>query len=74
MFIATVRCPVLGASVTRITDLEDQTTKIICSEYEQPTGICRMKKRTQEGGLLSKLLERVAEETLETRDVHCVLQ
>jgi hypothetical protein len=74
MPIAIVHCPVIGSNVTRVTDLEDQPTKIICSEYQEPTGICRLKKRAQEGGMLSQLLERVSEGALDTKDVRCVLR
>jgi hypothetical protein len=42
MGIATVRCDVLGANVTRITDLEGAVTRIICSEYQESTGACRL--------------------------------
>jgi hypothetical protein len=73
MPITTVHCPVIGSNVTRVTDLEDRPTKIICSEYQEPTGICRLKQRAKEGGMLSQLLERVSEGTLDTKDVRCVL-
>ena len=73
MAIVSVRCPVLGASVTRVTDLEGEVTALICPEYEQPTGICRLKKNVRQGGPLSQLLERVSEETLDTRTTRCSL-
>ena len=73
MAITSVRCPVLGASVTRVTDLEDEVTAIICPEYEEPIGICRLKKNALEGGPLSQLLERVSEDRLETRTTRCNL-
>ena len=73
MAITPVHCPVSGSTVTRITDLEDRTIKIICAEYEGPSGICRLKKEAQQGGRLSRLLVRVDEHTLETRDDKCVL-
>ena len=39
-----MKCPVLGANVTRVTDLEGEMPKLICAEYDEPTGICRLKK------------------------------
>ncbi len=73
MTISSVRCPVLGTNVTRVTDLEGQTTKVICAEYDEPTGICRLKKNTSQGGLLSQLLERVSENTLASKSTRCGL-
>ena len=73
MAIVSVRCAVLGANVTRVTDLEDEVTALICPEYEEPTGICRLKKNAGQGGPLSQLLERVSEDTLDTRTTRCNL-
>jgi len=73
MGISSVRCPVLGASVTCVTDFEGETTKIICTEYDEPTGICRLKKSASQGGMLSQLLERVSEDTLGTKNMRCDL-
>ena len=73
MAITTVHCPVLGAHVTRVTDLEDEVTQLVCPEYEEPTGICRLKQSTRDGGPLSQLLERVSEDTLVSRSTRCAL-
>lgn len=73
MAIVSVRCAVLGANVTRVTDLEDEVTALICPEYEEPTGICRLKNNARQGGPLSQLLERVSEDTLDTRTTRCNL-
>ena len=73
MAIVSVRCAVLGANVTLVTDLEDEVTALICPEYEEPTGICRLKKNAGQGGPLSQLLERVSEDTLDTRTNRCNL-
>ena len=73
MAIVSVRCQVLGASVTRVTDLEGEVTALICPEFEEPTGICRLKKNARQGGPLSQLLERVSEDALETRTTRCNL-
>lgn len=74
MAITSVRCPVLRANVTRVIDLEGEVTQVICPEYEEPTGICRMKKGAQTGGPLSQFLERVSEETLDRRTTRCDLR
>lgn len=74
MPITSVRCPVLQANVTRITDLEGEVTRVICPEYEDPTGICRIKQGARTGGPLSQFLERVSEETLDRRTTRCDLR
>jgi hypothetical protein len=73
MSINSVRCPVLGANVTRVTSLEGETTQIICAEYDEPTGMCRLKTNATQGGMLSQLLERVSEDALNTKSTRCVL-
>ena len=73
MTISSVRCPVLGTNVTRVTDLEGQTTKVICAEYDESTGTCRLKKNTSQGGLLSQFVERVSENTLASKSTRCGL-
>jgi hypothetical protein len=67
-------CHVLGGHVTRITSLEGGSVRIICAEYEEPTGDCRLKKAGRQGGPLSQLLERVADEALDTKSVSCHLR
>ena len=74
MAMASIRCPVLGAHVTRVTDLEGNVTRIICAEYEESTGTCRLKKTALEGGPLAQLLERMSEDTLNTRSTLCDLK
>ena len=73
MAITTVRCPVSQASVSRVTDLEGGVLRVICAEYEEPTGICRLKKAALRGGPLAQLLDRVSEGTLDTDGVRCTL-
>ena len=68
-----VRCPVLGAHVTRVTDFEGVPVRIICAEYEQAGGMCRLKSNALDGGPLSRLLERVQENTLGSRSTRCDL-
>jgi hypothetical protein len=74
MAIRTLTCPVLGAAVTQVTDLEDRIQSLICPEYDRATGECRLKTRATRGGPLAQLLERVAEHTLATRSTLCHLQ
>ena len=74
MAMTSIRCPVLGAHVTRVTDLEGTVTRIICAEYDESTGNCRLKKTALEGGPLAQLLERMSEETLDSRSTLCVLR
>jgi hypothetical protein len=73
MSITSVRCDVLGANVARVTDFEDSVTQIICSEYEESTGLCRLRQHGLSGGPLSQLVERYAENTLDKRATRCVL-
>jgi hypothetical protein len=73
MAMTSIRCAVLGARVTCVTDLEGSVTRIICAEYDEP-GICRLKKTALEGGPLAQLLERMSEDTLDTRSTLCVLR
>ena len=74
MAMTSIWCPVLGAHITRVTDLEGTVTRIICAEYEESTGNCRLKKTALEGGPLAQLLERMSEDTLNTRSTQCVLR
>jgi hypothetical protein len=74
MAVTSVRCTVLGAKVMRVTDLEGNVTKIICTEYVPATGTCRLKKNALDGGPLSQLLERFGHEPGDTRSPHCTLQ
>jgi hypothetical protein len=74
MAITTVRCHVLRAMVTRITDLEGEVSRIICPEYLEATGSCRLLTDADTGGPLSRLLERVAEDGLARRGTRCHLR
>jgi hypothetical protein len=74
MPIESVYCHVLRSHVTQITGLEGDSVRIICAEYEEPTGDCRLKKAGRQGGPLSQLLERVADEALDTKSVSCHLR
>jgi hypothetical protein len=74
MAMTSIRCSVLGAHVTRVTDFEGNVVRIICAEYEESSGTCRLKKTALEGGPLAQLLERVSEDTLNTRSTLCMLR
>ena len=74
MVMNTIRCPVLGAPITQVSDFEGRVTRVICKEYDASNGSCRLKKSTREGGLLSQFLERVSEDTLGTRSTLCVMR
>ena len=74
MAISSIRCPVLGANVAQIKDLEGDVIRVICAEYEASDGTCRLKKKSdREGGPLTQLFERMSEDTLDTRSTVCVL-
>ena len=73
MAMTSIRCPVLGAHITRLTDFEGHVNRIICAEYQESTGTCRLKRTALEGGPLAQLLERLSEETLNTRSTVCVM-
>lgn len=74
MTIESVRCPVLDAHVTREVDLEGTPVRVFCPEYDDRTGACRLKSRSQGAGPLAQLLDRVAEETLTSRSLACNLR
>jgi hypothetical protein len=72
MAIHSVRCPVLGAHVVQVRDLEGSVTRVVCAECAAD-GSCRLKKSAREQGPLGQFLERVSEDALETRSTRCLL-
>jgi hypothetical protein len=74
MTMTSVRCPVLRAYVTRVTDFEGAVSRVICPEYDEATGVCRLKASASQGGPLGELLERVAEDSLQSRSTLCDLR
>jgi hypothetical protein len=74
MAIRNVRCHVLGASVSCIADLEGEVSRIICPEYQELTGSCRLLRDADRDAPLSRLLERVAEGGLARRETRCLLR
>jgi hypothetical protein len=73
MGMRSIYCPVLGAHVTQVTDLEGNVTRVICVEYETDA-TCRLKRRALEAGPLGQLVERVTEETLTSRGTLCEMR
>ena len=74
MGMKSIWCPVLGAHVTQVTDLEGTVTRVICTEYGASDGTCRLKKAALEGGPLAQLLERMSEDSLNTHSAVCVMR
>ena len=73
MPIAPMHCPVSRADVVRVTDFEGATVRIVCSDYDLATGICRLKSSAAKAGPLTRLLERTEEGTLASHDIRCSL-
>jgi len=73
MAMTSIRCAVLGADVTCVTDLEGAVLKVICDQYADD-GTCRLKASALRGGPLTQLLERVSEHTLDTHGTLCSLR
>jgi hypothetical protein len=74
MPMTSIHCHVLGANVTCVTDLEGRITRLMCPEYDEPTGSCRIRRRALDGGPLTQLLERIADDTLDRRGARCDLR
>ncbi len=74
MAMRRIPCPVLGASIVQVTDLEGIVTRIICAEYDDGDGTCRLKKSIRRGGPLSQLLQRVNEDVLDTQSRRCIFR
>ncbi len=74
MNLKMVHCPTIQASVSVVTDLEGAVSRIICPEYLDATGGCRLKMERTSGGPLSRLLERVSDHTLGTHFRRCELR
>jgi hypothetical protein len=56
-----------------VDDFEGAIERVICPEYDAQGGSCRLKAQAFSGGPLSQLVERVSEETLDSRSNRCVL-
>ena len=64
-------CPVLGARVTVVTDLEANVMEVICRDHERESDACRLKTRASSGGRLSELLVRAAQGRFTDRTTRC---
>jgi hypothetical protein len=64
-------CPVLGARVTVVTDLEANVMEVICRYHDRESDACRLKTRASSGGRLSELLERAAQGRFTDRTTRC---
>ena len=73
MGLITLRCRVSQQPVSCVTDMEGATVRVICGAFEEAGGICRIKRRIREGGPLSQLLDRISDQTLDTRSMRCEL-
>jgi hypothetical protein len=71
MAIKTIRCHVLQSTISMVTDFEDSVVQVICPEYDNATGMCRLKTRASSGGPLSTFVARASEGTLDNRAVRC---
>ena len=73
MAIQSVYCRVLQGHVTVVADLEGGVTRVVCPHYQEPSGVCQLKRDAETGGPLSNFLDRVSEATLDQRSVRCHL-
>ena len=73
MSIVTIQCPVSRQTVARVVDFEGVATNVICEQFEPADRTCRLKRHVDEGGPLSRLIERVSERTLDRRSTGCDL-
>ncbi len=71
MGLITFRCHISHEPVSRVTDLEGATVRMICDQLEQASGVCQLKRRIDDDGPLGQLLDRVFENTLDTRSIRC---
>ncbi|HEY7288558.1 MAG TPA: hypothetical protein VH583_01890 [Vicinamibacterales bacterium] len=74
MATTTIRCPVAQRDIDCEADFEGMITRVFCTELDERTGICRLKRNALEGGPLTQLLERVSEHTLDSRGLTCGLR
>jgi len=73
MGVRSIHCPVLGARVTHVTDLQGTVTRIMCSEYDAATGGCRC-KMSGYGGPLAQLLALASASATASRGVACIFR
>jgi len=73
MAITAVRCHVIGEKVVRVSDFEGAVVRINCPYLEPGTDACRAKRQSHDSGRLGEFLERVEEDTLQSRGDRCEL-
>lgn len=71
MSINSIHCPVSGASINVVTDLEGRVSRVICPDYDAATGACRLKQDALSLGPLSQFLARLSEGSPPARTVRC---
>jgi hypothetical protein len=66
-------CSVSHRRVPCELDLEAQTRRVLCTELDATTGLCRLQTQAHGSGWLGEFLERVDQDTLQVRGARCVL-
>jgi hypothetical protein len=61
MTVMSSYCRVLGRPIARLTNRHGQLEAVLCREWDQTTGACRLKVEAEQSGLLPVLLEAVGE-------------
>ena len=73
MAITLTHCQAVGRSVACVTDFEGNVERVICPHYDEASRTCSLRADALRGGLLSQLLEGVADDTLTSRGTRCAL-
>lgn len=73
MTVKSMWCPVIGSHVACVSTLEGEIAAVICSEYDAANRLCNRRSALRTAGPLSRLLERLSEETLDDATTRCVL-
>ena len=73
MSLETIWCPVSGARVGIITNMEGAVTSVICQDYDAEARICGRRATAMEGGPLAQFLDRVAQQTLADATTRCII-
>jgi len=73
MVRAALRCPIRHTAVVRVTDVRAGTDTVVCPEYEEPTGICRLKEEALSDPSRSPLVDRLSGERRGAGPARCSL-
>jgi hypothetical protein len=65
----TVYCHILGGNVTVVTDINGNTTNVVCPEFARLTHGCY--KKGKELGFVGSLLGKAADKLTGTRAAYC---